>query len=157
MASLPVNPPEWIDAAPIRVERSIDIAAPPSAVWARIADHVSWPEWFTTLDSVQITGSPTGVGGGRRVTVNRLTMDEEFTVWDTDEHFAFAVITTKLPILAAMAESVRLEPIDVGCRVTYRQGLQARRGFGGILGAVWRRQGAPALESALAELKRLVE
>lgn len=157
MANLPVNPPEWIDAAPIRVERSIEIAAPPSAVWARIADHLSWPEWFTALDSVQITGAPTGVGGGRRVTANRVTMDEEFTVWDPDEHFAFAVIATKLPILAAMAESVRLEPIGDGCRVTYCQGLQARHGFGSILGAIWRRQGAPALESALAELKRRVE
>jgi carbon monoxide dehydrogenase subunit G len=157
MADLPVNPPEWIDAAPICVERSVDIAAPPSAVWARIADHLSWPEWFAALDSVELTGAPTGVGGGRRVTANRVTMDEEFTVWEPDAHFAFAVTGSKLPILAAMAESVRLEPIDGGCRVTYRQGLQARRGFGRILDAIWKRQGAPALEAALAELKRRVE
>ena len=157
MANLPVNPPEWIDAAPICVERSIDIAAPPHAVWVRIADHLSWPEWFAALDSVQITGAPAGVGGGRRVTVNRMSMDEEFTVWDDDEHFAFAVIRTKLPILAAMAESVRLEPVGDGCRVTYRQGLQGRRGFGRVLDAIWQRQGAPALDDALSNLKRLCE
>lgn len=157
MANLPVNPPEWIDAAPICVERSIDIAAPPHAVWIRIADHLSWPEWFTALDSVQITGASSGVGGGRRVKANRVSMDEEFTVWDDDEHFAFAVIGTKLPILAAMAESVRLEPVGDGCRVTYRQGLQGRRGFGRVLGAIWQRQGAPALDDALSNLKRLCE
>ena len=35
MPTHPVQPPEWIDSAPIRVERSIDIAAPPSLVWGR--------------------------------------------------------------------------------------------------------------------------
>jgi Polyketide cyclase / dehydrase and lipid transport len=157
MAGLPVNPPEWIDAAPICVERSIDIAAAPHVVWGRIADHLTWPEWFTALDSVRITGASSGVGGGRRVTANRVSMDEEFTVWDEDAHFAFAVTGTKLPILAAMAESVRLEPIGEGCRVTYRQGLQGRRGFGRVLDAIWKRQGAPALDDALANLKRLCE
>ena len=43
MPTHPVQPPEWIDSAPIRVERSIDIAARPEAVWAVIADHVNWP------------------------------------------------------------------------------------------------------------------
>jgi carbon monoxide dehydrogenase subunit G len=157
MANLDVNPPEWIDAAPIRVERSIEIAAPPAVVWARIADHPTWPEWFTALDSVQIMGAASGVGGSRRVTANRVSMDEEFTVWDPDEHFAFAVIGTKVPILAAMAESVRLRPVDGGCRVTYSQGLAARRGLGRILDAIWRRQGAPALDEALSNLKRLCE
>lgn len=84
-------------------------------------------------------------------------MDEEFTAWDEDEHFAFAVIGTKLPILAAMAESVRLEPVGEGCRVTYRLGLQGRRGFGRVLDVIWQRQGARALDDALANLKRLCE
>jgi len=157
MAALPIHPPEWIDAAPIRVERSIDIDAPPAAVWTRIADHVAWPEWFTALDEVVITLGATGVGGGRRVTASRLSFDEEFTVWDEGEHFAFAVIGSRIPIIAAMAESVRLEAVDGGCRVTYCQGLQGRRGFGSILDAIWTRQNVPALEQALANLKRLVE
>lgn len=157
MTTLPVHPPEWIDAAPIRVERSIDIDASPAAVWTRVADHVAWPEWFTALDSVAITMGATGVGGGRRVTASRLYFDEEFTVWDEGEHFAFAVIASRLLVIAAMAESVRLEAVDGGCRVIYCQGLQGRRGFGWILSAIWTRQNVPALENALANLKRLVE
>ncbi len=71
----------------------------------------------------------------------RLPLDEEFTAWDEDEHFAFAVVQVRLPILATMAESVRLEDVDDGarCRVTYRQGVEGRRGFGWLMRAVWSR------------------
>jgi len=151
-----LQPPEWIDAAPIRVERTIDIAASPESVWDRIADHATWPEWFTALDSVVILGSPTGVGGGRRVTATKLTIDEEFTAWDENEHFAFAVVRSKLPVLESMAESVRIESTDEGCRVVYRQGLQAKRGFGKALALMWK-QSEKQLETALQNLKRVAE
>lgn len=159
MPTHPIQPPEWIDSASIRVEETIEIEASPVEVWKRVADHVSWPEWFTALERVDITGRATGVGGRRRVipkSAKWLSIDEEFTAWEDAEHFAFAVTRTKLPILATMAESVRLEPSDAGCRVTYRQGLEARRGFGAVLGAVWRRSEAQ-LREALVNLKVLVE
>jgi uncharacterized protein YndB with AHSA1/START domain len=152
----PVQPPEWIDAAPIRVEQTIEIAAPPAAVWERIADHERWPTWFTTLDRVEVTGAATGVGGGRTVTVKRLSLGEQFTAWDDDAHFAFAVTSSFLPILDTMAESVRLEPTETGTTVTYVQGLQAKRGCGKLLALAWRN--APRqLADALANLKRQVE
>lgn len=151
-----LQPPEWIDAAPIRVEASIEVAVPPAEAWARIADHVSWPEWFTALDRVEVIGSGEGVGGGRRVTAKRVTLDEEFTAWDEDAHFAFAVTSSKLPILETLAESVRIEPTDEGCRIEYRQGLQARRGFGKVLDLAWK-QAAKDLPVALGNLKSLLE
>ena len=158
MPSHPVHPPEWIDSAPIVVDESIVIQAPPSEVWAEIADHESWPEWFEALRRVEPGSTASGVGGTRRVTAGPLTFDEEFTVWDDDEHFAFGVTATKLPMLAAMAESVRLEPVDDGsaCKVTYRQGLQGRTGFGWLMKAVWSRPAA-GLPVALAGLKERVE
>jgi carbon monoxide dehydrogenase subunit G len=156
MPSHPVQPPEWIDSAPIRVERSIDIAAPPEAVWALIADHENWPNWFTTLSSVEVTGAPAGVGGQRRVTASRITIDEEFTVWDVNEHFAFAVVATKVPFLDTMAESVRIEPTADGCRVNYRQGLQAKRGMGFLLEMAWK-PAEKQLTTALENLKSLAE
>jgi hypothetical protein len=151
-----VQPPEWIDAAPIVVEAQVDIAAPPEVVWGILADHVAWPEWFTALDAVEVTRGGSGVGGGRRVTARRMPLDEEFTVWDENAHFAFAVVHSKLPILDAMAESIRIEPIDDGCRVVYRQGLQAKRGFGKVLGLIW--QGAAKqLRTALDNLRQRAE
>ncbi|MGA9276012.1 SRPBCC family protein [Ilumatobacter sp.] len=158
MPSHPVHPPEWIDSAPIVVDESIVIHAPPSAVWAEIADHESWPEWFTALDRVESGPTATGVGGTRRVTAQRLPIDEEFTVWDENEHFAFGVTGSKLPILGALAESVRLESLDDGasCRVTYRQGVQGRTGFGWAMKLVWSRAAA-GLPPALEALKLRVE
>ena len=158
MPSHPVHPPEWIDSAPIVVDESIVIQAPPSAVWAEIIDHESWPEWFVALDRVEPGPTSTGVGGTRRVIAKRLPIDEEFTTWDADKHFAFGVTATKLPILAAMAESVRLEPLDDGaaCKVDYRQGLQGRTGFGWLMKLIWSRA-AKDLPIALTALKARVE
>lgn len=156
MATHPVRQPEWIDTAPIIVSESIEIAAPPSAVWAHIADHASWPEWFTALDRIEPLGMPTGVGGGRRVIVRKLPIDEEFTAWDVDAHFAFAAVRTKLPFLDSLAESVHLAPTDTGTRVTYRQGVQGRRGFGWATTLFWK-QPARQLTQALTALKARVE
>ena len=156
MPSHPVQPPEWIDTAPIRVERSVDIEAPAPAVWSIIADHARWPDWFRSLGTVEVTGAATGVGGRRRVTINRIVLDEEFTAWDENEHFALAVVSTKIPFLDTMAESVRVEPTATGSRVTYRQGLQARRGMGLLLDLAWK-PAAKQLTAALANLKTLAE
>jgi carbon monoxide dehydrogenase subunit G len=152
----PVQPPEWIDTAPIRVEESIEIAAPPERVWSFIADHEGWPRWFTELTRVEVTHGPTGVGGGRRVTIGKIVLEETFTAWDGTSRFALAVIGSNIPIFASMAESVRVEPTDAGCRVMYQQGLQPRRGARWLLALVGKR--APQeLQRALGELRRLAE
>ena len=151
-----VQPPEWIDSAPILVEREIVIDAPASEVWARIADHENWPDWFTSLDKVEVTGRPTGVGGGRTVTAKRIAIVEEFTAWDENEHFAFAVTSSPIPMLRTLAESVRLVPDGDCCRVIYRQGLSGRRFLGWAMNLAWK-QAPKQLEVALANLKTQVE
>jgi len=151
-----VQQPSWIDAAPIRTAASVDIAASPEAVWPVLADHESWPQWFTLLDRVEVTGEPAGVGGTRRVVIQRLPFDEVFTVWDEPRQFAWAVTGSRLPILSAMAESVQLEPTASGCRLDLTQGLQARRGLGHVLGPMWRRN-LPGIRQALDTLKAQVE
>lgn len=152
----PVQPPEWIDAAPIQASASVEISATPHEVWRHVIDHESWPTWFIKLDRVELLGSPTGVGGGRRVFAGRLPVDEEFTAWLDDAHFAFAVVATKVPILHTLAESVRLEPSHAGTLVTYRQGLQARQGFGWAMRLAWKSMAA-SLEPSLDNLKRRIE
>jgi uncharacterized protein YndB with AHSA1/START domain len=151
-----IRSPEWIPTAPIRTATSVDIAAAPEAVWTVLADHAAWPEWFPILDRVEVTGAPTGVGGQRRVVIQRLPFDEEFTVWDEPRQFAWAVTRSRLPILSLMAESVELAATGSGCRVTLTQGLQARRGFGTVLGPMWRRN-EPAIGQALDALRQRVE
>lgn len=129
MADLPAHPPAWIDTAPITNRADRRIAAPASVVWARIADHESWPEWFTALSRVNVTGDPAGVGGGRTVSMPGLTVVEEFTVWEPERQFAFAVVGANRTI-AGMAESVEIRDDPDGCVVTYRQGVEPGSGFG---------------------------
>lgn len=156
MPSHPVRPPEWIDSAPSLVEQSIDIKASNNEVWVHIADHERWPEWFETLESVKVTGGGpnpgTGIGAQRTVTVRGSALDEEFTAWKPGEQFAFAVTASKVPVLAALAEEVRLLAVDGGCRVSYRQGIEMRKGFG-WLGRPVASQMSKQLGVALANLK----
>lgn len=158
MASLTRRSPEWIADAPILVEESIEIDAHASAVWAHIADHERWPEWFDALDEVTVTHAPTGTDGGRRVSAGPLWLEEEFTAWDEGSHFAFTIVRSNLFVLAAMAESVRLAPLDDGARthVTYRQGLEGRRGTGRMLAMLWSRT-VPGMRTALEALRERSE
>jgi hypothetical protein len=157
MPKHPVKQPEWIDSAPILVKESIEIDATPAAVWTHIVDHASWTEWFDALDEVQPGTPSTGIGGTRRVIVKPLAIDELFTAWDEGEHFAFAIVGSKLPMLGAAAESVRLEPIgEDGCRVIYRQGIEGRKGLGWLMKLAWA-PAAKGLPPALASLKERVE
>ncbi len=148
--------PEWIDGADIVFSTSLDFNAPAADVWKHIADHRGWTEWFPTLDKVEVTGAPAGIGGKRRVTVKRLNLDEEFTAWTENEQFAFAVVKSPLLFVAAFAEDVRIEPGDDGCRVTYRQGIEAKRGVGWLAKAGFR-QLPEQTATALQHLKALVE
>jgi len=130
MPKHPTKQPEWIDSAPLTLSNTIDIGAPSEVVWGHVTDHESWSDWFTILDDVEVTGARTGVGGARRVTVKRLPLDEVFTAWDVDERFSFSIVASKLPFLHALAEDVRIEATATGCRVTYRQGIECKRGLG---------------------------
>jgi hypothetical protein len=156
MPTHPVHPPEWIDSAPIVVDESVVINASPAVVWAHVIDHESWPEWFIALDKVEPGSSSSSIGGTRRVFAKPFVLDEEFTAWDENEHFAFAVTATKIPIMSALAESVRLESVDDGCRVTYRQGVEGRRGCGWLMSKVWAKA-AKDVPIALQNLKLRVE
>jgi uncharacterized protein YndB with AHSA1/START domain len=140
---LPVHPPAWIHDAPFRVAASRTIPAPAEAVWGVLADHEAWPSWFTTLTTVEVTGSPTGIGGRRRVAIGRARLDEEFTAWEPAREFSFAITevtmrptrlrTIRVPLVKGMAESIRLTPVgDDRCAVVYEQGIEPTR-FGAIV------------------------
>lgn len=148
--------PDRIDEAPIRLEASVEIAAPPSEVWPFIADHPGWTDWFAGLSRVVVTGRGHGTGGRRRVVAGPARFDEVFTVWEPERQLAYAVTDTSLPGLEWMAESVTLEPAGSGTRLVFRQGIAARQGFGRLWSLLGRQLSA-GLESSLRHLKQLAE
>lgn len=156
MASLQRRDSEWIPSAPILVSRSQPIDASADQVWSIIADHERWPEWFTTLKSVEVTGAAAGVGGTRRVRIPGAALDEVFTAWSPGEQFAFSVLSG-FPGLIAMAESVDIETVDAQrCVVRYSQGIEPRRGFGWLWKLIAKRAGK-TLEAALGSLATVAE
>jgi acetyl esterase/lipase/uncharacterized protein YndB with AHSA1/START domain len=156
VATSALPPPDWIPSAPITVRESVEIAADPAAVWAHVTDHAGWPEWFAGVRRVQVTGRASGVGGRRRVLAGPLRLDEVFTAWEPERHFAFAVVSSSVPLVDRLAESVLLEPVRGGTRVTYRQGLAARPGRERMLAATWGRVAAQ-LPDSLLRLKARAE
>jgi uncharacterized protein YndB with AHSA1/START domain len=155
MAELPAHGPDWIATAPVRNIASRRITASCDAVWARLVDHESWPEWFTALSSVRVTTGAAGVGGGREVSMTGTRVGEVFTVWEPGHRFAFAAIKANRT-LAGMAESIELEPDDDGCTITYRQGVAPGRGFGWLWKLTLPRM-RKELVKALDQLAVLVE
>lgn len=156
MPTHPVRSPEWIDSADVVTDNSIVIAGPPSAVWAHIADHESWPRWFDDLDRVERVDGGESVGAGRRVVIGRMTLHEEFTAWDPHERFSFAVVKSPLVFVDAMAESVELSGDDERCTVRYRQGVSAKRFLSPLARLMGRKMDA-GVKTALSALQRRVE
>jgi uncharacterized protein YndB with AHSA1/START domain len=155
MSQLPAHPPDWIDMAPLRNVGERRIAGSRDAVWARIADHATWPAWFTALKTVRVTGAAAGVDGRREVSMPGGKVGEVFTVWEPGEQFAFAVERANRT-LAGMAESVELRDDGDGCVVTYRQGIEPARGFGWLWKLILPRM-RRELTKALDQLAALVE
>jgi uncharacterized protein YndB with AHSA1/START domain len=155
MADYAERTPDWIVTAPLLNEQTRTIRAPREVVWARIADHQTWPEWFRSIKRVAITGSPSGIGGRREVRLPGVTVKELFTAWEPGELFAFTVVSGP-PGLIALAESVELVDVDGGTRITYRQGFEPRRGWGWLVAPVVRKARRD-LAAALDRLAAVVE
>lgn len=105
---------DWITSAPVSIEAHAESTASPEAVFAVLADHETWPEWFTAVKSVIVTGAASGVGARRRVVVPGLTVDEEFIAWEPGVRWSFTGLAAKPGVLRSLVEDCRLTPLDSG-------------------------------------------
>ena len=129
MATLTTRPPEWIHAAPFQASATREIDATPDEVFAALADHESWPEWFTTISRVERFGAlHEGVGSNRRVHINRrVSVDEEFNVWEPGSRWGFVVLSATVPGLRSMTELVTIDDLGDGrSAVTYKMGIEGK-------------------------------
>lgn len=115
---------DWIDQAPVSVTRSRRIAATPDRIWEAIADHEGWVEWFGPITKVEVLDRGEGVGGGRRVHIKSVAVDEEFLVWEPGSRFAFTLTHANKSGIRSMVEDVQLTPVgDSATTVSYTQAL----------------------------------
>ena len=160
MKELVRQPAEWIDKAPIKIRASREIVASPDEVWAVLAAHERWPEWFDALARAEGTGGE-GLGSTRSVWIKKWRIDEEFIVWDEPKAFGFVVLTADGPI-GRFAQTL-LERVDIQVlstdrvRVSYMQGFEARSAFSARMLGFASNGLKKTLRAALGELEKHIE
>ena len=120
MAATVKRPIEWIEEAPVRIEGRAESTATPAEVFAILADHERWPEWFPSVRKVTVLGPAEGVGARRRVAIPGGTVDEEFIVWEPGVRWSFTAFASKPRMAKSLVEDCRLEPLaSGGTAITY--------------------------------------
>jgi uncharacterized protein YndB with AHSA1/START domain len=117
---------DWIDQAPIRVQGSGSSSAPPEAVFAVLADHERWPEWFPRVTKAEVLGVGEGVGARRKVSVPGMAVEEEFIVWEPGTRFSFTATSARPALFRSLVEDCRLTARgDGGTDMTYTMYIDA--------------------------------
>ncbi len=118
------RPIDWAERAPLVVQATATSAAPPDAVFAVLADHERWPEWFPNVRKVVVTGAASGVGATRRVHIPGAAVDEVFIAWEPGVRWAFTGTAAKPGFLTSIVEDCRLEPVEGGTAISYTMYLE---------------------------------
>lgn len=144
------------------VERSIEIARPPSLVFEQVADFNKWLAWnpWTEMEPTAkntMSGTPGTVGAawaweGEELGVGSMTIEEI-----EKDRFIHSKLAFKEPMESEAFDYMRLEPTASGTRVTWRNegslpypiGRYFGLGIEGMLG--------PQYEKGLANLKEVCE
>jgi hypothetical protein len=124
MAEIQPQSLDWITRAPLALEGRATSWASPDAVFAVLADHERWPEWFPNVRSVEVTGAASGVGATRRVRVPGASVDEEFIAWEPGVRWSFTGTAAKPRFVTSLVEDCRLEAVVGGTAISYTMYLE---------------------------------
>jgi uncharacterized protein YndB with AHSA1/START domain len=110
---------DWIERAPFSFSGSATTTASPEAVFAILADHERWPEWFPLLKKTVVVGPiREGVGVRRVTTLPGAKLDELFIAWDPGKRLAFTMTAVSPGITHAFVDDCRIEPAGSGSHIT---------------------------------------
>lgn len=113
--TLRAEPVEFAQSAPAHFHFEIELDAPPDKVFSVFADIDSWARWYDDFRSARWTSEAKGGAGSTRIAVlGAATVDETFLVWEPGKRLSFRVETITLPLVHAMVEDWRLEPLPGG-------------------------------------------
>lgn len=152
MGDLVPRPIEWITSAPVSIEARGESSASPAEVFAVLADHERWPEWFPSVRKVTVLGAAaSGVGARRRVAIPGATVDEEFIVWEPGARWSFTGLSARPRFTRSLVEDCRLESTPSGgTAITYTMYLDpppALRPLMKVMAAGIRRNNTRAMAS----------
>jgi carbon monoxide dehydrogenase subunit G len=133
------------ETAPLVIPTTIELDAPPAAVWEALASDAMW-SWFPPLDRLRwLTARPLGEGAVRTIRVARLfTLEEHFYRWEEGRRATFHVVGVTRPMLNALAEDFLVETTaSGGTRLTWTFALDPKLPGARLLG----RLAAPLLRA----------
>jgi carbon monoxide dehydrogenase subunit G len=120
MATVVPRTLDWIPRAPVQARGAARSTAPPDAVFAVLADHAGWVEWFPNVKRVDVLGPAVGVGARRRVKIPMVTVEEEFIAWEPGARWTFTATSTSPTWTRSLIEDCRLTArADGGTDIDY--------------------------------------
>lgn len=112
---------DYFTSAPVRLFCHASFAAPPEAVFAKLADPASWPTWFPMMKSAAWVGEPVAtLGADRDVALTGLgRFRERMIAWEPGKRFAFTMVQSSSPFASAMAEDYKLKATATGTQLDW--------------------------------------
>lgn len=115
---------EFVEHAPATFRFSATVGAPVGAIFDRLADASSWPQWFPSLKSSEyVSAPPHGVGSKRMVSLaGGGRFAETILAFDSERRYTWRVDSTNAPVFRALVEDWTIEPNPEGtsCQVRWR-------------------------------------
>ncbi len=145
----------------MRIQRSIEIAAPPEKIWPFLIEPERILKWFTLLEKFEYTGKQrSGVGTAfyyeEKSAGQLMKLNYAVTEWAENKRLAFSLTSGPLK---KDDQVWSIEATPSGSRFTLKEDIEMPWGvIGKIIGALFAgRMIGKHLEEILANLKRLVE
>lgn len=145
----------------MRVQRSIEIAAPPEKIWPFLVEPEKILKWCITFEKFEYTSEQrSGVGTPfyfeERAAGRLMKLNFAVTEWIENERVAFSMVSGNF--VKGYEQRWTLEAIPSGSRFTFMEEIELPYGIiGKILGLFARRRSEATVEEMLAKLKRSAE
>jgi len=145
----------------MRVQRSIEIAAPPEKVWPFLVEPEKILEWCITFEKFEYTSDQrNGVGTPfyleERAAGRLMKLNFAVTEWLRNKRLAFSM--TSGDFVNAYEQTWTVQATPSGSRFTFMEEIEFPYGIiGKILGLLGRRRSGAIVGEMLAMLKRLAE
>ena len=145
----------------MKVQRSIEIAAPPEKIWPFLAEPGKILEWYIPLQKFEYTSEQHGGVGAplyfeEKVAGQLMKLNCEVTEWVENEKIAFSMTSGKG--MKTYGEGWTIEATPSGSRFTFTEQGELPYGFiGKLMEPLAQSMSGAAIEKMLAKLKSLAE
>jgi len=145
----------------MRVQKSIEITAPPQTVWPFFVEPEKVLQWCITFRRFEYTSNQRG-GVGAPIYIEEQAggplMKMDFKITECQENEKLALRMVSGTGVKSYEQSWSLETIPSGSRFTFREDIELPFGFiGKLLGLILEPMSAGTVDKMLVKLKTLAE